>query len=152
MNVRLHIIVGFVVMGAAASLATASRAWSQLPAARSQEFTPNIRAEGNAAGEDRPPQLKREGTKLVNVIGRFMSEGDTAVFVAKDGLEFGGLPNLSLERVVATLKSVDDPQNIWWSINGAVTEFAGKNYVLISRAVFKAATPPPVPQAISATE
>lgn len=99
--------------------------------------------------EQKPRQLKREGTQLVNVVGRFQNEGDAATFVTKDGMEFGGLQNLSLERIIATLKSVEDPSGVWWSISGDVTEFSGKNYVLIHRAVFKAASPPPAPQAIA---
>jgi len=152
MNIQFRSVVGLVVLFGVVGLLASNRDSFQSPAARAQEFTPNYRTDGNTAGEDRLPQLKREGTKLVSVIGRFVSEGDTATFVTKEGMELGGLPNLSLERVVTTLKSVDDPQNVWWSINGTVTEFTGKNYVLISRAVFKAASPPPPPQAISAAK
>jgi len=99
--------------------------------------------------EEPTHNLRREGTKLINVVGRFENEGDSATFVTKEDGRFGGLPNLSLERIITTLKTVDDPSNVWWSINGTVTEFSGRNYVLVTRAVFKATSPPPPPQAHS---
>ena len=69
-------------------------------------------------------------------------------FIDEEGRDIGGLPNLNLERVIRMLKTVDEPESIWWSISGTVTEFAGRNYVLISRAVYKAATPPPSPERV----
>jgi hypothetical protein len=85
----------------------------------------------------------REGTKITNRLGRFQQSGDRATFVAEGNLEFGGLPNLNLERVVRMLKSVDEPESIWWSVSGIVTEFSGRNYLLIERAVYKSASPHP---------
>ena len=51
--------------------------------------------------------------------------------------------DLNLERVVRMLKSVDEPESIWWSVSGIVTEFSGRNYLLIERAVYKSASPHP---------
>ena len=79
----------------------------------------------------------REGTKITNRLGRFRQAGDRAIFITKTNVELGGLPNLNLERIVRTLKGVDDPESIWWSVSGIVTEFSGKNYLLIDRAVYK---------------
>lgn len=84
----------------------------------------------------------REGTRLDDVIGIFRQNGDGAIFVSKDGMEFGGLSNLNLERIVRTLKGTDDPESVQWSVSGEVTEFMGRNFLLISRAVYKSAQPP----------
>jgi len=93
-------------------------------------------------------QRLREGTKITNRLGRFRQAGDRATFVTENNIELGGLPNLNLERVVRMLKSVDEPDSIWWSVSGLVTEFSGRNYLLIERAVYKSATPPPIPEKV----
>ena len=95
--------------------------------------------------DDEDKHRLREGTKITNRLGRFKQSGDRATFVVEGNLEFGGLPNLNLERVVRMLKSVDEPESIWWSVSGVVTEFSGRNYLLIERAVYKSASPPPSP-------
>jgi hypothetical protein len=46
------------------------------------------------------------------------------------------------------LKSVDEPESVKWSVSGTVTEFSGRNYLLVSRAVYKAAMLPPMPDAV----
>jgi hypothetical protein len=91
----------------------------------------------------------REGTRLHDVSGRFRQNGDSLTFIDGENREIGGLPNLNLERIIRMLKTVEEPESITWSISGTVTEFSGRNYLLISRAVFKAATPPPAPEALA---
>ena len=90
----------------------------------------------------------REGTQLTDHLGYFRQNGESLMFVDKDGRELGGLPNLGLERIIRMLKSVEEPESVMWSISGTITEFAGRNYLLINRAVFKAATLPPAPETI----
>ena len=87
----------------------------------------------------------REGTMIDNTVGYFQQDGDGATFVTEDGFELGGLPNLNLERVVRTLKTSDESKTIRWRVTGTVTEFSGRNYLFITRAVYKSTTPPPVP-------
>jgi hypothetical protein len=58
------------------------------------------------------------------------------------------LPNLGLERVGRMLKSVEEPESISWSVSGMVTEFGGRNYLLVTRAVYKSSAPPPVPDSL----
>ncbi len=91
----------------------------------------------------------REGTIINDQAGYFSENGDTASFMSDTGMEFGTLQNLNLERVVKLLKNADEPSSIRWSVTGTVTEFSGRNYILISRAVYKSATPPPVPDRVS---
>lgn len=98
-------------------------------------------ADSSATSGDR----MREGTRLNDCVGHFRQNGDTVTFIDDQGHELGGLPNLTLERIVRMLKAVDEPESITWSINGRVTEFTGRNFVLISRAVYKASSPPPPP-------
>lgn len=94
----------------------------------------------------------REGTRFTNRVGRFRMSGDSLTFIDEDNREIGGLPNLNLERIIRMLKSVDEPEMILWSVSGVVTEFSERNYLLISRAVYKAAAPPPTPENLPAAE
>jgi hypothetical protein len=91
----------------------------------------------------------REGTRLRDITGRFRQNGDTLTFIDEQKREIGGLPNLNLERIIRMLKTVEEPESITWSVSGTITEFSGRNYLLISRAVYKAATPPPSPEALA---
>ena len=90
----------------------------------------------------------REGTLISDQNGFFREDGEGATFVADTGMEFGALPNLNLERVVRLLKNADEPSSIRWSVNGKVTEFSGRNFLLVSRALYKSATPPPAPDRV----
>lgn len=91
----------------------------------------------------------REGTIISDQIGFFREDGDGATFVADMDMEFGSLPNLNLERVLRLLKDADESSSIRWSVSGKVTEFSGRNFLLITRAVYKSATPPPVPDRVA---
>ncbi|MAT73490.1 MAG: hypothetical protein CMJ58_28750 [Planctomycetaceae bacterium] len=111
----------------------------------------SVRSSEESRESDEPADAARrmrEGSRIQNAIGYFRRNGDGATFITEDGMELGGLPNLNLERVVKMLKTVDEPESVYWSINGEVTEFTGRNYVLISRAVFKTAAPPPAPEVL----
>jgi hypothetical protein len=110
--------------------------------------TPSPRAAETGPEERREFRL-REGSRLNNVVGRFRSTGDSLTFIDAENREIGGLPNLNLERISRMLQGADEPESITWSVSGTVTEFSGKNYLLISRAVFRAAAPPPIPENIA---
>lgn len=141
--------MGFLhVRAAAQELASTA----QPPAVASPTLEERVEAvdRTNDASTDAAADARRlrEGTRLKNCVGRFRQNGDTVSFVDEDGHDIGGLPNLNLERVVRMLKGVDEPESISWSISGTVTEFSGRNYVLISRAVYKASSPPPSPDLV----
>jgi len=110
--------------------------------------TRNLSQSNNAISDSSNRRI-REGTTIHDQAGYFRQDGDGATFVTNEELELGGLPNLNLERVVRTLKTVDEPKGIRWSVSGTVTEFLGRNYLLISRAVYKSTPPPPVPEQLS---
>jgi hypothetical protein len=90
----------------------------------------------------------REGTQFTDHLGHFRQQGESVVFVDNLGRELGGLPNLNLERILRMLKGVDEPESVAWSVSGTVTEFGGRNYLLITRAIFKSATLPPAPDLV----
>jgi hypothetical protein len=129
----------------AAPLATAT------PSATTAELPPaGITLPGPATSAADPSEAAtllrlREGTRFVDRLGVFRQVGESLVFVDEEGREIGGLPNLNLERVMRALKSAEEPDAIRWSVSGTITEFSGRNYLLISRAVFKAASLPPAP-------
>ena len=120
---------------------------SELPIAISSESESSVGKMLDSRKDD-PSSVRRlrEGTIITNRLGHFRLSGGRASFVTDDDIQLGGLPNLSLERVVLMLKSFDEPEGIWWSVSGTVTVFAGRNYLLIKRAVYRSATPPPRPE------
>lgn len=149
---RFHWVEGIVV---AALLMTV--AWMNRSHAAPDDFTPpesyGTRASstfGTPSNEaEENTRRLREGTEISGQTGYFRQDGDGATFVTEDGYELGGLPNLNLERVVRTLKTSDETSAIRWRVNGTITEFSGRNYLLITRAVYKSAAPPPSPEQIT---
>lgn len=95
---------------------------------------------GQTAGpkSDEGGKRLREGTRLIDVAGRFDSTSDRSVFYPADADEsYKVLENLALERIHKVLEETragDKPQ---WIISGTVTEFAGGNYLLVTKAVIK---------------
>jgi len=107
------------------------------------------RGQSNGLAKESKRRRIREGTTIHDQTGYFRSDGDGATFVTDEGVELGGLPNLNLERIVRTLKTTDEAKSIRWSVSGMVTEFSGRNFLLISRAVYKSTPLPPVPEQLS---
>jgi hypothetical protein len=82
----------------------------------------------------------REGSKLVNVLGRMELVGDQTTFTPAEGSEsFRLLENLALERINQILSDSRDKSQ--WEISGTVTEYRGSNYLLVTKAVIKASAP-----------
>lgn len=123
-----------------------ARAAAPTAAATLEDRVDELDREGNVASDGAAkPRRLREGARLKDCPGHFRQNGDTVTFVDDQGHDIGGLPNLNLERVIRMLKGVGEPESISWSISGTITEFSGRNYVLISRAVYKAGSAPPTP-------
>jgi len=142
-----------VLAGAAALIGAVPLAAQQAgDEAESVEAEIAAMAASEPAGADEPTVSAalrlREGTQLTDHVGYFRQSGESLTFVDNEGRELGGLPNLGLERVGRMLKSVEEPESITWSVSGVVTEFGGRNYLLVGRAVYKAATPPPAPDSL----
>jgi hypothetical protein len=92
-------------------------------------------AQARTSGPAKERIRVREGLELNDRIGIFELSGDRARFIASDdGLALIGLENLSLERVIHAIR--DNPQpGQTWKVSGVVTEFEGRNYLLITRAI-----------------
>lgn len=78
----------------------------------------------------------REGMLLTDVVGHFESPADGPVFVDDAGRRLSGLENLNLQRIVRHLRAADTATNIQWKVSGTVTEYEGRNFILIERAVY----------------
>ena len=76
-----------------------------------------------------------KGSVLKNVSGTFQAAGERIVFCPSDReAALPVLENLALERVWGMLESVGGRM---WSVSGMVTEYRGRNYLLIDRAVVR---------------
>ena len=79
----------------------------------------------------------REGTKLEKVSGWFKVAVDRVEFHPSDGgTSLVVLENLALERVVDELTG---DLVLIWHIDGKITEYHGRNYLLIDRAFVRSA-------------
>jgi hypothetical protein len=138
-----------VAVGVHAQTPTAPRGDSHAPRIAEIALAPTSTGPASASAEPTAAGTRlREGTQLTDRMGYFRQNGDALTFVDEEGRELGGLPNLSLERIIRMLKSVDEPESVKWSVSGTVTEFSGRNYLLVHRAVYKAAMLPPIPDAV----
>ena len=90
---------------------------------------------------------RREGSEMIDGIGRFARPGDRAGFLTGDRpTALIVLENLALERVMRVTEE-DGLGPIRWRVSGTITEFRGANYLIIRRAVVKSddASPPVTP-------
>ena len=124
--------------------ATAAIALTPTPPAPADEGSER-RSAGMARPDIRPSDRNksrrsrlREGTRITDHMGRFVPTGDGAMFLDESGISFGCLPNLNLERVVRLLRTFDVPEDVRWSVSGLVTEYSGRNHLLVSKAIYKA--------------
>jgi hypothetical protein len=137
-----------ILPGASAQAEGASQPIFSTPESASAASA-DLRPAGGVDAEDSVDVHRlREGTHLNNRVGRFRLNGESLTFVDENDRAMGSLPNLNLERILRVLKAVDEPESIVWSVSGDVTEFSGRNFLLISRAVYKAAAAPPPPDSI----
>lgn len=83
----------------------------------------------------------REGTRLIDVEGRFDTNGDRWAFFRADTDEsYKVLENLALERIHKVLEETRASDKPQWIISGTMTEFGGANFLLVSKAVIKPQT------------
>jgi hypothetical protein len=80
------------------------------------------------------PKRHREGTRLVEVTGRFEAVGDRVkLVIANQSESMHVLENLALQRVSRVLAESQNSQQ--WIISGTLTEYNGTNYLLLTKAV-----------------
>lgn len=85
---------------------------------------------------DKPSIRQREGTQLVEVLGKFKVSGDRVIFYTSEGNQrYGGLENLNLERIALLVG--ENPDELEWCVSGEVTEYRGSNYLLVTKAMLK---------------
>jgi hypothetical protein len=91
-------------------------------------------ASGQASGT-KPTERLREGTRLIDVPGSFVSLGpDSVTFAPTGGKDaYRVLENLALQRVCLQLDDNRGPRQ--WVVSGLITEFRGSNYLLVTKAV-----------------
>lgn len=91
-----------------------------------------------ATGEEEE-QRAREGTRIVNQIGRFRTTGDRLTFQpAGSEKQYLGLENLALERVgKVLLDRHGEAEKLQWEVSGTFTEYRGTNYLFVTHAVLK---------------
>jgi len=125
-------LLAAVPLGAAAEPAVT-------PAQPALQATPPTAQPEAGPAPGKPTERQREGTKLVDQIGTFeFFSGDRATFVPVGSKEsYRVLENLALERIGRQPGDGRTPQQ--WLISGTLTEFKGANYLLVTKAVARAA-------------
>lgn len=76
--------------------------------------------------------IAREGTRVENRAAVCRAEGERLVLQLADSTRYiTALENLAAQRI---LKSVmDEPSDNQWIVTGSITEFQGRNFLLIER-------------------
>jgi hypothetical protein len=95
--------------------------------------------QASAQAEEISSERSREGTRLVNQLGRFRTTGDRLTFQLEgSAAQVLGLENLALERIGKVLADRrDQADELQWEITGIYTEYRGTNYLLVTHAVLK---------------
>lgn len=136
MTMVIRFLAGLALVGLSARLL------AQTPQAK----TPVVRTQLAASPSARPSEggkRLREGTKLIEVEGRFEFTGDRMAFFRADAEEsYKVLENLALERINKVLEETRANEKPQWMISGIVTEYHGGNYLLVTKAVIKAQEAP----------
>lgn len=141
MNQRIRTLVGPAMLSAAVAACLLPQCL--LPG---QEVATRNPRRGSVAIEAprqvaQPTRQVREGVTLQNEPGSFQIAGDRIAFCPADGADpLLVLENLALERVWRMLEEVG---NRPWSVSGTVTEYRGRNFLLIERAVVRSRSPSP---------
>jgi hypothetical protein len=129
-NIRLSFLTTLVVLAASSALAQQGDAI--------QATTPAT-GEHAASPEEGTSERAREGTRIVNQLGKFKTTGDRLTFQPHGTeLQVLGLENLALERIGKVLADRrDQADELQWEITGVYTEYRGANYLLVTHAVLK---------------
>jgi hypothetical protein len=99
-------------------------------------------AHGQSQLEESRADRQREGTRLVNQLGRFKTTGDRLTFeLAGSDRAYLGLENLALERIGRVLLDRQgQADQLQWEVSGEFTEYRGTNFLLVTHAVLKSRT------------
>lgn len=87
---------------------------------------------GESALGERTEQLLREGATVVSQLVTCRSAGDRLlVELPQAALPVVALENLAAQRILQAI--LDDTGSEQWVINGSITEFQGRNFILLDR-------------------
>jgi hypothetical protein len=77
-------------------------------------------------------KLLREGTRIENRPAEIRQEAERiAIYLADHHVPLLALENLAMQRILRAV--VDDPADKHWTVTGTVTEFQGRNFLLLER-------------------
>jgi hypothetical protein len=94
-------------------------------------------AEAGAVETESHEKLLREGSDIVDEVGRFHDTGDRVLFQPHNRQgAFQMLENLALERMAIAMEEAGSER--LWSVSGTVTEYRGANFLLLTKAILKA--------------
>ena len=98
-------------------------------------------AAGDGRGDDKPAanaalrepaKLMREGARLESRLMVVRSSGEILTLETEDDKQsFEALENLALERILQAVRA--DSNDKRWLITGQVTEYRGRNFILLER-------------------
>jgi len=87
--------------------------------------------------------IDREGTQVRKLRGQFIEVGRRWEFTSDHGsISYRLLENLALQRAAAAIRQ--DAEDNHWTVHGTLTEFEGRNYLLL-KAIVRAAREAPDP-------
>lgn len=87
---------------------------------------------GESAKGERTEQLQREGARVVNQLVTCRGAGERLmVELPQTSVPVAALENLAAQRILQAI--LDDIGSEQWVINGSITEFQGRNYILLDR-------------------
>ena len=119
-------VVAIAVVATLVNLGS-SRGWMDSSASWAQEKLPS----------EEPGEKThfREGTELVDLVGKFRIVGDRVHFIesSTNRRSFRCLENLALQRVYQAIR--DDDREKSWIVQGKVTEYLNENFFLLARVV-----------------
>ncbi|MCC6508314.1 MAG: hypothetical protein IT423_04355 [Pirellulaceae bacterium] len=79
-----------------------------------------------------PGKLVREGARMESRLMLVRSAGDNLTLETEDDKQsLEALENLALERILQAVRA--DSQDKRWLVTGQVTEYRGRNYILLER-------------------
>ncbi|MEZ6135032.1 MAG: hypothetical protein R3C53_09005 [Pirellulaceae bacterium] len=77
--------------------------------------------------------ILREGTRIESKAGECRSDGERLAITFNDGKSHTmiALENLAAQRILQAVS--DDSNDKGWIVTGSVTEFQGRNFILLER-------------------
>jgi len=105
---------------------------STRPTSPSGSTFPNSTAASSPLGGPSATELLREGTKIVDQPAVCHSSGDRLqIILGESTVPISALENLAAQRILKA--TLDDAGDERWVVNGQITEFQGRNYILLDR-------------------